>query len=335
MDQLLHATDAIAAEGPLLFGRVLDGGGGATPIDWSEAQHWHRGIGNEVLWLHFDRTLPGVQEWLEKHGIPEPTAELLTSDDTRPRAFREQHALVATLRGVNFNPGAEPEDMVSIQVWSDGARVFTLRRHSMQTTRELVRDLDAGHGPRDAGGLITALIERMIARMNTSIVDMNEAIDELELAPVESDPGGMLAKITAIRHNCLGLQRHMAPQHDALEAIRRDAPRWFEDHDRREIAEAIARLRRYLDDIDISKESAVVLLDELRAFTAARSERINFVLTAVASIFLPLTFLTGLIGMNVVGIPYANHPHAFWVIVGVCLAIALAQLWLFRWWKWL
>jgi zinc transporter len=37
----------------------------------------------------------------------------------------------------------------------------------------------------------------------------------------------------------------------------------------------------------------------------------------------------------VVGIPYANHPHAFWVIVGVCLAVAIVQLWLFRRWKWL
>jgi zinc transporter len=335
MDAPRHASDAIAAEGPLLFGRLLDGEGGAQPIDWEAAQHWRHGLGREVLWLHFDRTLPGVQAWLEGRGIPEPTAEMLTSDETRPRAFREGHALVATLRGVNFNPGAEPEDMVSIQLWCDGDRLFTFRRHSMQTTRELVRDLDSGNGPRDAGGLITSLVERMIARMNTSIVDMNEAIDELELAPVEDDPAGMLAKITAIRHNCLGLQRHMAPQHDALEAIRREAPRWFEDHDRREIAEAIDRLRRYLDDIDISKESAVVLLDELRAFTAARSERINFVLTVVASIFLPLTFLTGLIGMNVVGIPYADHPHAFWVIVGVCVLIAVSQLLLFRRWRWL
>jgi zinc transporter len=335
MDQHLRTTDELPAEGPLLFGRVLDGAGGARAIGWAEARRWRRGLGHEVLWLHFDRTLPGVQEWLEGHGSPEPTAELLTSDETRPRAFREGDALVTTLRGVNFNPGAEPEDMVSIQVWSDGARVFTLRRHSMQTTREVAHELDQGQGPRDAGGLITLLIERMIARMNHSIVDMNEAIDELELAPVDVDPGGMLGKITAIRHNCLGLQRHMTPQHDALEAIRREAPKWFEDHDRREIAEAIARLRRYLDDIDISKESAVVLLDELRAFTAARSERINFLLTAVASIFLPLTFLTGLIGMNVVGIPYASHPGAFWVIVAFCAAIALAQVWLFRHWKWL
>ena len=69
----------------------------------------------------------------------------------------------------------------------------------------------------------------------------------------------MLTKISSIRRNSLALKRHMAPQHEALEQISRDAPAWFEDHDRREIAESIARLRRYLDDIDISKESAVVL----------------------------------------------------------------------------
>ena len=335
MDENLRATDELTAEGPLLFGRVLDGKGGARAIGWDAAQDWRRGLGHEVLWLHFDRTVPGVRAWLEARGIPEPTAELLTSDETRPRAFRESDALVATLRGVNFNPGAEPEDMVSIQVWSDGARVFTLRRHSMQTTREVAGELDQGHGPNDAGGLITLLIERMIVRMNHSIVDMNEAIDKLELAPVDADPGGMLAEITVIRHNCLGLQRHMAPQHDALEAIRREAPKWFEDHDRREIAEAIDRLRRYLDDIDISKESAVVLLDELRGRSLAASERTNYMLTIVAAIFLPLSFITGLLGINVGGMQGVDDDRAFWIVCLLCGAVLAVQFMLFRKWKWL
>ena len=106
MDENLRATDELTAEEPLLFGRVLDGKGGARAIGWDAAQDWRRGLGHEVLWLHFDRTVPGVRAWLEARGIPEPTAELLTSDETRPRAFRESDALVATLRGVNFNPGA-------------------------------------------------------------------------------------------------------------------------------------------------------------------------------------------------------------------------------------
>ena len=105
---------------PLLFARVLDGTGGGRAIDWAGIQEWEpapagAGPGDQVLWMHLCRNTPGVYEWLqERIGIPEPTAELLTSDDTRPRAFREGNTLVATLRGINFNPGAEPEDMISM-----------------------------------------------------------------------------------------------------------------------------------------------------------------------------------------------------------------------------
>ena len=88
--------------------------------------------------------------------------------------------LVAALRGINVNPGAAPEDMVSLQLWSDGQRLITLRREPLQTTRDIAAMTDAGHGPRDAGGLITLLVELMIARMNQSIVDMNDAIDAIE-----------------------------------------------------------------------------------------------------------------------------------------------------------
>ena len=327
-------------DNPLLFGRVLDGNGGGREIGWDEAQGWRPAAPDEMLWLHLCRTCPGVYDWLQAElGIPEPTAELLTSDATRPRAFREGDALVATLRGINFNPGAEPEDMVSMQLWSDGTRLLTLRRDQLQTPRDTQADLDAGRGPNDAGSLVTSLTEHMVHRMNAAIVDMNDEIDRLEdLDLDEEDNEHILAQIVAIRRNSLALQRHMGPQHVALEAIARDAPPWFEEHDRREIAETIALLRRFLDDIDISKESAVVLMDELRARSLASSERTNYLLTIVAAIFLPLTFLTGLLGINVGGMPGAEpggDPHAFWIVVGLCAAVIAMQLALFRKWDWL
>lgn len=330
-------TDAAECETPLLFGRVLDGKGGGREIGWDAARSWRPAETGEVMWVHLCRNRPGVAQWLEGGlHIPEPTAELLTSDSTRPRAFREGGALVATLRGINFNPGAEPEDMVSMQLWCDGERLITLRRHPLQTPRDTLAEIDAGTGPTDSGALVTNLTEHMIDRMNRSIVDMNDEIDRLEeLDFNDCDAEEMLTKIAAIRRNCLALQRHMGPQHVAFEAISRGAPEWFEDHDRREIAESIDRLGRYLSDIDISKESAVVLMDVLRARTLARSERTNYVLTLVAAIFLPLGFLTGLMGINVGGMPGLDDPLAFWVVVGICAAIFALQMVLFRRWKWL
>ncbi len=321
---------------PLLFGRVLDGEGGARPIGWEEVRNWQPAGDSEVLWIHLLRTHAGVREWLrDSLAIPAPTAELLTSDATRPRALREGNALVATLRGINFNPGAEPEDMLSMQVWSDGRRVVTLRRVPVQTPRVVCNMLDAGTGPVDAGSLVTELTEHLVDLMSHAIIDMNQVIDDLEDETSDNDTDDMLGKIAALRRNCLGLKRHMSPQHEALLAIANSAPAWFEEHDRREIAETIARLRRSLDDLDISKESAIVLQDDIRARAAAATQRTQYLLTIVAGIFLPLTFITGLLGINVGDIPLA-HPgsHGFWIIVGLCLGIFAVELLVARKLKW-
>lgn len=323
-------------DGPMLFGRVLDGKGGGRAISWAEARDWTPATDDEVLWLHICRNVDHVQQWLEGSlSISEPTAELLVSDQTRPRAFREGSTLVATLRGINFNPGAEPEDMVSLQLWSDGRRLVTLRRHPLQTPRDVLHRIDRGIGPPDAGATITLLAEFMIARMNQSIVDMNEHIDQLEQQDPDENAEEMLKRISIIRRNCLSLKRHMSPQHEALERISREAPPWFEEHDRREIAESIDRLKRYLDDIDVSKESALVIQDDLRARSLASSEHATYMLTIVAGIFLPLGFLTGLMGINVGGMPGTQSGEAFWVVVAVCFGIMGLQLFLFWRWKWL
>jgi zinc transporter len=106
-------------------------------------------------------------------------------------------------------------------------------------------------------------------------------------------------------------------------------------HDRREIAESIEHLRRYLDDIDISKESVLVLQDELRAGALARSESVSYKLTMVAGVFLPLTFITGLLGINVGGMPGVDDWRAFWIVVALCVVLLGLMLMLFRKWNWL
>ncbi len=331
-----QGVEDCSGDNPLLFARVLDGLGAGREIGWDEARTWQPARQGEVMWIHLCRNRPGVQEWLLELGIPEPTRELLTSDKTRPRAFREGNTLVATLRGINFNPGAEPEDMVSMQIWCDGKRLVTLRRHALQTPRHVLRMIDRREaGPTDCGAVLTELTEAMIARMNRSIIDMNEHLDELEDSDLEEDAERALTRIATIRRNCLALKRHMGPQHEALEAIARNAPPWFEEHDRREISESIDRLRRYLDDLDISKESAVVLMDDIRGRSIARNEQATYMLTIVAGIFLPLGFLTGLLGINVGGIPGVENADAFWLVVALCGAIFLALLALFWKWKWL
>ena len=79
----------------------------------------------------------------------------------------------------------------------------------------------------------------------------------------------------------------------------------------------------------------MVLQDDIRARAVARSERTNYVLTIVAAVFLPLGFITGLLGINVGGMPGVADGHAFWIVVAMCGAIFIMQMFLFWKWQWL
>lgn len=83
----------------------------------------------------------------------------------------------------------------------------------------------------------------------------------------------------------------------------------------RDTRETIERLKRYLDEIDVSKESALVLQDDLNNRAAQQTNKTMYMLSIVAAVFLPLGSLTGLMGINIGGMPGVDNGRAFWVFV--------------------
>ncbi|MEL7474028.1 MAG: CorA family divalent cation transporter, partial [Planctomycetota bacterium] len=92
---------------------------------------------------------------------------------------------------------------------------------------------------------------------------------------------------------------------------------------------------RLVEDLDALRDRAQVLIEEAQANANERMERTNYILTLVAALFLPLGFLTGLLGVNVGGIPGSDNPIAFWVFCGLMVGLVVAQIALFRWRRWL
>lgn len=325
------------ADGPLLFGCMLDGQGGCQMLTWAEAQGAMDALPTgKVLWMHLDRQNADLRTWLDTRSeIPEQTEELLLSNETRPRAFSEDNALVAVLRGLNFNPGAKLDDMIALQIWGTRDVVMTFRRRRLQTPRDVLEELKQGNGPLSAGDLIVRLADILISKMQLAVISTNDQIDEIEALPSENQDEAALQKITKIRRHCLSLQRFMSPQHEALGDLLRHPPDWFDSGNIRDVREIVDKLRRYLDDLNVSKESAIVLQDEFDSRAAADSNHTMYILSIVAAIFLPLGFLTGLLGINVGGMPGVDSPLAFWITVVLLIGVSGLQLYIFRRLKWL
>ena len=83
------------------------------------------------------------------------------------------------------------------------------------------------------------------------------------------------------------------------------------------------------------RERSAVVQDELLNRISQRMERTMYVLTLVATIVLPLGFLTGLLGINVGGIPGAEINWAFWAVCGALAVLVLVELWLLKRLRWL
>lgn len=336
VDQVVEAvSEERAEEDGLIFGCVLDGRGGAAFVDWQGIKAWRAEQG--VLWIHLDRTSERAHTWLKtESGLTPVTADAVLAEETRPRVFRGKRGLIAILRGVNMNVGAKPVDMVAIRMWCDGTRLITIRHRRLMTPRDVLRQLvDEGTGPQNATELFERLITVLTDRMAGAVNSFDDLLDGIETDMENLDANDVRRQLSDLRLNTVVLRRYLAPQREALFGLLHDAPDWIGDQSRLALRETTDRLQRYIEDLDAARERAIVLKDDIANRLAETMNRNMYILSIIAAIFLPLGFATGLLGINVGGMPGVDSAFAFWITCAIMVVILAIELIIFRKLKWL
>ena len=324
------------AQWGLVHALVLDGRGGARPIARTELD----GLvlqPEESLWLHWDRGHPQTQTWLRQDsGLNEFSCDLLLEENTRPRLLALPDAqMLLFLRGVNLNPGAEPEDMVSVRIFAEDRRVISLRLRPLRATDELLQQLDEGRGPRTASELLLSLSQLLTDKIQAVVSDLSELVDDEE-EKLEADERytpehGALQQM---RRRAAGLRRFLAPQREIYAQLARNKWPWFVEDDADYWNELNNSLIRYLEELELARERAALVLESEDRRRSERMNRTMYRFGIITCIFLPMSFVTGLLGINVGGIPGAENPLGFLFACIVVLGLAVGQWWLFRRLRW-
>ncbi len=323
----------MSTENGLINSVLLDGKGGGTAFDWQDIRDWSPDQG--ILWVHLDFTDPGAQQWLlEESGLEPLVAEALIADETRPRCAAVSDGLLLSLRGVNSNPGSDPEDMVSIRLFVAERRVISTRRRRLLSIRDLVDALHRGAGPVNAGGLAAMLADRLVERMSDVINNLDERIDELEERILEGAGQEVRGGISELRSEIIKLRRYLAPQRDALNRLHSERVSWLGENERLQVREALDMITRHVEDLDSARDRAGVSYEELSSRLAEQMNNRMYVLSLIAGLFLPLGFLTGLLGINVGGIPLADNPSGFLEVVVFLTLLLVIQVLVFRRKRW-
>ena len=322
--------------GHVLRAYTLDGRGGGVALSPEAILPADRSEGG-IVWLHLDGNHPDTRPWLESEidALDPFIVDALMAEENRPRLTQIGDGVLLILRGVNLNENEEPEDMVSICVWADKSRVIFVSQDRIRASGDIQEQLREGRGPKDCGHVLTTLCSRLFERMDPILGELDELTDEIEEMVLQDADASLSESIIDVRIQAIKFRRYMAPQREAIDHLRNSNVSWLGKAHRRHLQEVFNHVTRCVEDLEAVRDRAQIVKDELAHFQAERLNKHMYLLSLLAAIFMPLSFLTGLLGINVGGIPGAESGWGFWIATAILVVVFIGQVAVFRWLKWL
>ncbi|GAB4349061.1 MAG: zinc transporter ZntB [Oricola sp.] len=309
----------------------LDGKGGCRRVDEDGIAGWQRRGKAGFLWTHVHRDAPEIGALLAQNGCDEFVRDALSADDTRPRCTTHAGGAIIILRGIDATPGAEPDDTASVRFWVEEGRVIGVWRRPLQAISDILEAIADGRGPRSPGDLVATVALKLADKAEPIVTDLSEQIDDMEERLDEDLPAANRRELADIRRSAIHLRRYMFPQRDALSTLEIENLPFLAEHDRSRVREAAARVTRLAEELDAIRDRAQIVYDEIMDRRSEVMNRNTLLLAIVAAIFLPLGLITGLLGINVGGIPGATSANAFWIVTAILGGIAVIEILIVRW----
>ncbi|MDD3055952.1 MAG: zinc transporter ZntB [Aliarcobacter sp.] len=313
---------------------LLDKKGGAIELSYEELNHVDKN--GKILWVHFDYSSPEAVDWItNKSEIDSIAMDALLTEETRPRTTLLNDSILIALRGVNLNPNSKPEDMVSIRLYISTHLIISTRKRDILSVAEIIDILKKGIGPKSSSEFLTELIYRVTDRMEDVINQIEDRTNALEENLIDSTDLKFRNEILSVRREIIILRRYLFPQKEALNKLYNDKITWINEYERIEIRETNDQLMRHIEELDTIRDKVSLIQEELANSLSDQVNKKMYILSIISAIFLPLTFLTGLLGINIGGIPGAQNDNAFYIFSIILVMVTSVQFYIFKKKKWL
>lgn len=304
---------------------IFDGKGGAKITDQLSQEILSKEDG--CFWQHLDyQNAETYQILVENYRLDSTIADALCDEDSRPRYFSQDNGMALILRGINFNAGSEPEDMVSIRIWIDERRIITLSHRKLKAVNDIYKELLEGKGPKNTAQCLLEIADKISEDIAKAADDIEDRTDDLEESVIDIDSlkdFELRSQISSLRHEIISLRRYVVPQREIFQNLQNDKTTLFCNKNKSEFREISSRITKAVEDLEYAKDHLSVFHEELQSKISISMSRIMYMISLVTVIFIPLGLITSLLGINVNGIPFAESKFAF---LGVCLILGFLLL---------
>jgi zinc transporter len=275
-----------------------------------------------LVWIHLSTNDAHAQDWLANEAkLDDYLIDSLTATETRPRCDALGGGAFLNLRGRMTDQVVAPDPLASVRIWATAGRVISVTRKPLIALDQVTAAIEAGE-VRDPGDLIAEFASAITEDLDPEVADLGDMLDDCEADLDANRVFELRRSVAHVRVDAIQYRRFLNPQRAALEKLASLPCDWLQDDDRLHLAAAADRAARMAEELESIRERSALMHETLTDLRAEQIDQRSLVIAVVAMVFLPLTFITGLLGMNVKGIPYADEPWAFDAVMGVCALMA-------------
>ena len=294
----------------------------------------------KTCWINIDGL--GDIELLRKlgshFGLHPLALEDVLHTGQRPKIeqYDEHYFIVTQIPYPNAESGVEFEQL---SIFFAGNFLITIQEEATKDVFEPLRDrLRLGRGFARSHGhdyLAYALLDAVVDHFFPVLEPLGESIEDLENELLEHPTRATIATLHRIKRVLLELRRNAWPLREVISALSREESSLVQHQTTIFLRDCYDHTIQIMDVIESYRDLTSGMMDIYLSSLSIRTNEIMRVLTVVSTVFIPLTFIVGVYGMNFEFMPELHHPHGYQICLASMTALALGMLGIFRYKKWI
>lgn len=295
---------------------------------------------NLINWLHF----VGIdnpqllKKLLAPYGIHDLVIEDLLNHHQRPKVEEYDAYLFITARVFQYTGHKLVSDPVCLILGKNFVLTFQQRPLGLLSSiRKHITDSRTNLRRQNAAFLAYTFIDRLIDDYFIALDHFNRRVESLDknLFDRNGTDTDMLPKIHRLKRDAVRLRRTLSPMRDMLgQLLRGDFP-LFQDKARFYLRDAYDHLLQLSESLDAARDAVQSMMD---IHLSLQSNRLNTqmrLLTVITILFMPLTLITGIYGMNFNNMPELHWKYGYFMVWGIMITVVCSLLIFFRRRKWI
>jgi zinc transporter len=314
----------------LLCGFLLHPQAPVRPLEWDEVVDVF-GIPGSSVWLHFNLIDVRSRDWIANcDRLPQLAKDLLLAIDPHIQLEVVDDGFMSVIGDLYYEFHSDPDSLGLLRIYVDRGCMISVRTKPLKAIDRLRRDLYDGESIESPMDLMVHLLDLLNDLFDRIVTELRETIEDLEDQILKENFYVDRGQLSRSRRLLAQLRRHLNANRQALTTrLMPHLPSWCSETEAAEFRRNLDRLSAITQDLDLVQERARLVQEEMTSKLQETVNRNLYVLSIVTTIFLPITLITGVFGMNVGGLPWTQDPLGLlWCmsLMGLTLAIVFVIL---------